>query len=300
MLLTASHFGEPPFDEGEITYYPVKIPSGQATIEINYAYVDGYLIIGSSHETVVESIRLHTSGESMGKSKKFLASVPPDRSANASGMIYQDPVAMAALRLQQVAPDIARYLKQAAGESTPGVMYLYGEDSSIKEASRGGTLDVAAVLIVAAIAIPNLLKSRIAANEASAVGSTRSINTAQVTYEAMYPNRGFAPNLASLGSDPRGPDTSSPEHVGILDDAIGNASCAGDVWCKKSGYNFRVTSTCKLKLCKEYVVVATPVDKNTGTRSFCSTSDGVIRFKSGDPLTVPVSAAECRTWKPLK
>ncbi len=46
---------------------------------------------------------------------------------------------------------------------------------------------VAIILIIAAIAIPNLLRSRIAANEASAVGSLRTINTAEVTYASTYP-----------------------------------------------------------------------------------------------------------------
>ena len=51
---------------------------------------------------------------------------------------------------------------------------------------------VAIILIIAAIAIPNLLRSRIAANEASAVGSIRTINTAEVTFASTYPNHGFA------------------------------------------------------------------------------------------------------------
>ena len=58
---------------------------------------------------------------------------------------------------------------------------------------------VAIILIIAAIAIPNLLRSRIAANESSAVGSIRSINTAQVTYASTYPEAGFAPALLNLG-----------------------------------------------------------------------------------------------------
>ena len=53
---------------------------------------------------------------------------------------------------------------------------------------------VAIILIIAAIAIPNLLRSRIAANEASAVGSMRSINTAQVTYASSFPDTGFGAN----------------------------------------------------------------------------------------------------------
>ena len=58
---------------------------------------------------------------------------------------------------------------------------------------------VAIILIIAAIAIPNLLRSRIAANEASAVGSLRTINTAEVTYASTYPSNGFASALTTLG-----------------------------------------------------------------------------------------------------
>ena len=57
---------------------------------------------------------------------------------------------------------------------------------------------VAIILIIAAIAIPNLLRSRMAANEASAVGSLRTINTAEVTYSTTYPTQGFAA-LGALG-----------------------------------------------------------------------------------------------------
>jgi hypothetical protein len=300
MLLAAGRFAAPSFEEAGITYYPVKVPSAQAPMEIDYAYVDGYLIIGSSRETVVETIRLHTSGESLGKSKRFLTSVPPNHSANASGMWYQDPVAMAALKLRQVAPEIAAYLKQTAAGSNPGVIYVYGENSAIGEASRGGTLDVAAILVGAAIAIPKLLKSRIAANEASAVGLLRTVDTAEVTYQVTYPHRGFASDLATLGPDSRAPDAYSPEHAGLIDAPLGNASCTAGTWCKKDGYNFRLTAVCKLHLCKEYVVVATPGDSKAGGRSFCSTSDGLIRFKTQGSLIEPLSAAQCRMWSLLQ
>src|SRR2546428_13753428 len=59
---------------------------------------------------------------------------------------------------------------------------------------------VAIILIIAAIAIPNLLRARIAANEASAVGSLRTINTAEVTYSTTYPTVGYAATLALLGT----------------------------------------------------------------------------------------------------
>ena len=58
---------------------------------------------------------------------------------------------------------------------------------------------VAIILIIAAIAIPNLLRARIAANESSAVSSIRTINTAEVTYQSAYPTVGYAADLVSLG-----------------------------------------------------------------------------------------------------
>ncbi len=58
---------------------------------------------------------------------------------------------------------------------------------------------VAIILIIAAIAIPNLLRARIAANESSAVSSIRTINTAEVTYQSAYPTVGYSANLVSLG-----------------------------------------------------------------------------------------------------
>jgi len=59
---------------------------------------------------------------------------------------------------------------------------------------------VAIILVIAAIAIPNMLKSRMAANEASAISSVRAINNAQVTYSLTYPDVGFADDLSKLGA----------------------------------------------------------------------------------------------------
>jgi hypothetical protein len=299
-LLTTTQFRAEYFKEGGVTISTVSIPSAQTPLKIGYAFMDGYLIVGSGGETVADAIRLHATGASLGKSKKFLAALPPGHSAEASAMLYQDPIAMASLKLRTVAPGIAESLSQMAGEGVPGLIALYGEESAIREASQSGQFDVAAVLIVAAVAIPNLLRSKMAANEASAVGTTRMINVAELTYHAAYPNRGFAPDLASLGPDPRQPTTDSPGHANFINETLGNASCTGAAWCTKSGYQFRLTAACKLHLCTEYVVVATPVNANTGTRSFCSTSDGVIHFKAGAPLTAPVSVSQCRAWAPLQ
>jgi hypothetical protein len=152
-------------EEQGITYHSLKIPAPQKTLEISYAFVDGYLVIASSHETAAEAVRLHRTGESLAKSKKFLESLPPGHSSGASALLYEDPVAMMALRLRMASPQMAESLSQATTETTPAVICAYGEDSAIREASTSGGVDAGMVLVVAAIAIPNLLRAKTAAND---------------------------------------------------------------------------------------------------------------------------------------
>jgi len=139
---------------------------------------------------------------------------------------------------------------------------------------------VAIILIIAAIAIPNLLRSRMAANEASAVGSIRTVNTAAITYNSVYGN-GFPPTLASLS----GTGTVSCTNSELLDTVLGGGT--------KSGYTFTLVhgstilnstaSACSggYGYSDGYVVTATPITTGTtGQRSFCSDATGVIRYNS--------------------
>jgi type IV pilus assembly protein PilA len=127
---------------------------------------------------------------------------------------------------------------------------------------------VAIILIIAAIAIPNLLRSRMAANEASAVGSLRTINTAEVTYSTTYPSIGFAA-LASLGGT--APCTSASSTSACLLDDVLSAGV-------KSGYNF-VTSAGTTVPAVTYLSNASPsVSGQSGTRYFFSDQSGVIRY----------------------
>ena len=124
---------------------------------------------------------------------------------------------------------------------------------------------VAIILVLAAIAIPSLLRSRISANEASAVASLRSINTAQVTYAVAYPSEGFSDNLAKLGT-PTGSAAVSSAAAGLLDWVLG---CATQP-CPKSGYQFAVTGVVGTPVVT-YSLTATPVAVGqTGYRGFCS------------------------------
>jgi prepilin-type N-terminal cleavage/methylation domain-containing protein len=133
---------------------------------------------------------------------------------------------------------------------------------------------VAIILIIAAIAIPNLLRSRIAANESSAVGSMRSINTAQVTYASTYPSIGFASTLENLGPPASGVQVSSAA-AGLLDNVLG---CSGTGPCPKSGYTFNFSGTSGGST---YTSTGNPQTAGqTGQRYFLSDASGVIRFNA--------------------
>lgn len=133
------------------------------------------------------------------------------------------------------------------------------------------------ILIIAAIAIPNLLRSKIAANESSAVSSLRAINTAQVTYQTTYPNVGYAPDLQSLG----GAEPCSPSPATAC--LIANGLAVASTWPGRNGYIFSVARSADGS---QYVASAVPTKHNqTGNRSFCSTEDWTIRVDpNGDAI----------------
>src|SRR2546428_7265674 len=79
---------------------------------------------------------------------------------------------------------------------------------------------VAIILIIAAIAIPNLLRSRMAANESSAVGTVRTLNTAEVTFSTTYPAVGFGALTALGGAPATSTTTASSTATGFIDNTI--------------------------------------------------------------------------------
>ena len=137
---------------------------------------------------------------------------------------------------------------------------------------------VAIILIIAAIAIPNLLRSRIAANEASAVGSVRTLNTAEVTYASTYPQSGFTCTLGALGPASGSPTSSN---AGLIDGVLASGT--------KSGYNFSLAN-CNGTPEVLYNSLATPVAVgSTGQRGFCSDQSGVIYFNAAGTSCTPSS-----------
>jgi type IV pilus assembly protein PilA len=135
---------------------------------------------------------------------------------------------------------------------------------------------VAIILIIAAIAIPNLLRARIAANESSAAASSRTIATGELAYQNAYPNSGYAAALLNLGppaGDPGCAAGASAASACIIDSVLATGA--------KSGYTFTATGSLPnlLGANTQYVVDAVPQGLNvTGVKGFCAVEDNVVRF----------------------
>jgi len=131
---------------------------------------------------------------------------------------------------------------------------------------------VAMILIIAAIAIPNLMRARISANESAAASQLRTLNTAQVSYVTAYPSTGYGA-LSNLGGVI--PCTPSSTTACLVDNSLAtNYGGAG-----KSGYNFAVTVSGTGN--SQYTATAYPVQVgSTGNNSFCAIEDAVVRKDS--------------------
>lgn len=155
---------------------------------------------------------------------------------------------------------------------------------------------VAIILIISAIAIPNLLRSRQSANQAAAVANVRTVTTAAVSYWVTYSN-GYPPSLASLGG------TANPATCNqaiLVDEVITTAPN------QKNGYQYAYAgeqgnvanspSGCTAGF-NGYVISAVPLTKGTtGLISYCSTEPGIIHYDSaGGPIADGTACAALPT-----
>ena len=123
---------------------------------------------------------------------------------------------------------------------------------------------VAIILIIAAIAIPNLMRSKMAANEASAVASLRTLNTSIVAYQTTYATD--PASLASLGPAA----TPSSTAADLVDNLLGVDPA------QKSGYTITYTPVAATPI-TQYTILAAPQSTSTGQRQFFTDQSGVIR-----------------------
>jgi prepilin-type N-terminal cleavage/methylation domain-containing protein len=146
---------------------------------------------------------------------------------------------------------------------------------------------VAIILIIAAIAIPNLLRSKIAANESSAVGSVRTINTAEVTYQSSW-GTGFAVGLTQLGGP--APCVAATAALSCLIDPLLSVAPF-----TKSGYVFNAAGIYPANgVLNGFEVNATPATVQvTGVRAFCADQTGLIQFVTPGAAPIGVAAGAC-------
>lgn len=135
---------------------------------------------------------------------------------------------------------------------------------------------VAIILIIAAIAIPNLMRSKMAANEASAVNSLRTISTAQIAYAASFPDIGYASSLSALGppggSSCMGSGAATSTNACLVDSVLQSGT--------KAGYVFVVSSVNSAPTTR-FTVTSDPIAPGTsGQRHFFSDASGVIRYNA--------------------
>ncbi len=153
---------------------------------------------------------------------------------------------------------------------------------------------VAIILIIAAIAIPNLMRSKMAANESSAVSSLRTINTAEVTYGTVYPSVGYSNDLPSLGGPAAAcsvPGGANSVTACIVDDVLATATTSATA---KSGYFYTYSLGAAVGgINTSYSVTATPTIVGTaGQRYFFTDQSGVLRYGLTGPATVSSSAIQ--------
>jgi type IV pilus assembly protein PilA len=149
---------------------------------------------------------------------------------------------------------------------------------------------VAIILIIAAIAIPSLIRAKIAANESSAAASVRRIATSEIAYNAAYPTVGYASDLASLGGPSVGCSPTSTTAC-ILDSVVSSGNKSG-YQLAAVGFNGGAGPN------SSFVAASAPISFNvTGVRNFCVVTDGVLRNQPGVSGGVPApDVATCTAY----
>jgi type IV pilus assembly protein PilA len=146
---------------------------------------------------------------------------------------------------------------------------------------------VAIILIIAAIAIPNLLRARIAANESSAAASLRTLATAEISYATSFPAVGYPASIGILGG--ASPCTFAQATACLIDSTLSTGT--------KSGYTFTAGALGSTAPTTQYLTTATPQSASTGVKAFCGVEDNVVRFQSGG--TTPTDEASCQAFTPI-
>jgi type IV pilus assembly protein PilA len=153
---------------------------------------------------------------------------------------------------------------------------------------------VAIILIIAAIAIPNLMRARMAANDSSAAASERTVVTGEIGYFAAYPTIGYA-TLANLGG--ASPCTPAVATGCLIDNNLATNGAGGG----KSGYNFTAAPVTGAgsPIPNEFYTTGTPISAQTGTKAYCAFDDGVVRTQPAGNIALVGGYGACQALLPM-
>jgi len=155
---------------------------------------------------------------------------------------------------------------------------------------------VAIILIIAAIAIPNLMRAKMAANDSSAAAGERTIITAEVGYYAAFPTIGYT-GLVALGGAVNVACTPSTTTACLIDNNLANNGPGGN---GKSGYNFTsVEAVATATTPPTFGTEATPLGATSGSKAYCGTEDGVVRTQAAGTITAVAGHDACLLLNPL-
>jgi type IV pilus assembly protein PilA len=193
----------------------------------------------------------------------------------------------------------------------PRFLFAGGQGETMNKEHNGFSLIellivVAIILIIAAIAIPNLLRSKIAANQAGAVGTLRTISSSEEIYSAVY-NNGFTQSLGTLGGPPGG--VANCANAQVIDEVLSTGGAAG-----KSGYTFTSgpgigvaigpglqPAGCPAIGLTGFSITAVPIKVNsTGNAAFCIDETGVVRIDVAGVGGGMLAACAASNFPPLQ
>jgi type IV pilus assembly protein PilA len=153
---------------------------------------------------------------------------------------------------------------------------------------------VALAMVLAAVVIPRVLDSRVAANEATAISNVDVITYAQESYRTSYPALGYAGSLSDLALTCHHDCVPTPEHACLIDCNLPSAAQTA-----KDGYLYALSAGIQSRPYRTYVVVTSAaVPGHTGDHDFCAVEDGKVRARpAAGTAAATVAHDQCRTWQ---
>jgi hypothetical protein len=121
---------------GGNTFYTIQVNEKGHRFEIDYVFVDGYMVIAPSRALVMNAINVRQSGNSLSRSDNFRSLLPKDQHTDVSAVLYQNLAPVVGPIMNQLTPAQLQSLQQLAAETKPSVVCAYGDPHAITIASE--------------------------------------------------------------------------------------------------------------------------------------------------------------------